>query len=194
LAVVCAYSYHLSLKLEADMNESPSKISRRELLKILGASVGSAGASLLVPARWTKPAILAGVLPAHAQSTAVLEIIRGALDCPTTFKANPPTGPSATIYYSDSLGGVDAFTILKITSSGCPGGQIKLGDIASDLFGTWSGNGFSGSINLPLGSDLANLIGCSGAPSMCFELIDGGRESNKFCLDTLCPEQTAEPG
>jgi hypothetical protein len=49
--------------------EERKEISRRELIKTLTALGGATAASLLLPQKWTKPAIGAGVLPAHAQST-----------------------------------------------------------------------------------------------------------------------------
>ena len=49
-------------------NKSSQKISRRDALKILTAVAG--GAVLAnIPSKWTKPELLAGVLPAHAQTS-----------------------------------------------------------------------------------------------------------------------------
>jgi hypothetical protein len=45
------------------------ELSRREVLKALAAIGGAAAASALLPERWVKPVVEAGVLPAHAQST-----------------------------------------------------------------------------------------------------------------------------
>jgi hypothetical protein len=49
-----------------DLNQS---LSRRQLLKALAASGGAMAVSAFLPARWLKPQVGAGVLPAHAQST-----------------------------------------------------------------------------------------------------------------------------
>ncbi len=49
---------------------SRQALSRREVLKALGAIGGAAATSLLLPERWVKPVVEAGVVPAHAQSSA----------------------------------------------------------------------------------------------------------------------------
>jgi hypothetical protein len=51
------------------MTKSKQALSRRELLKALTALGGAAAASSLLPEKWAKPQVGAGVLPAHAQST-----------------------------------------------------------------------------------------------------------------------------
>jgi hypothetical protein len=51
------------------MPQKKQSISRRELLKVMTALGGSVAASSIIPARWVKPALESGVLPAHAQST-----------------------------------------------------------------------------------------------------------------------------
>ncbi len=64
------------------MTNSPSrKLSRRDALKLLGAG---AGASILanLPTKWTKPELVAGVLPAHAQ-TSGLSLLCAALEFAT---------------------------------------------------------------------------------------------------------------
>ena len=44
-------------------------LSRREVLKALAVVGGAAAASALLPEKWLKPVVEAGVLPAHAQSS-----------------------------------------------------------------------------------------------------------------------------
>ncbi len=46
-------------------------INRREALKALAGIGGAAAASALVPEKWVKPVVEAGVLPAHAQSSII---------------------------------------------------------------------------------------------------------------------------
>ncbi len=52
----------------------PSKISRRDALKILTAATGAAALANLPP-KWSKPGVEVGVLPAHAQ-TSVLHVLQ----------------------------------------------------------------------------------------------------------------------
>ena len=51
------------------MTEQNKKLSRRDAIKLLGAAAGAAALANL-PAKWSKPELVSGVLPAHAQSTA----------------------------------------------------------------------------------------------------------------------------
>jgi len=48
----------------------PKKISRRDAIKLLGAA---AGASILanLPSKWSKPSLVSGSLPVHAQSSCI---------------------------------------------------------------------------------------------------------------------------
>ena len=51
------------------MSEQPKKkLSRRDAFKILGATLGATVLANL-PSKWSKPEVISGVLPAHAQST-----------------------------------------------------------------------------------------------------------------------------
>ena len=48
---------------------SPEKISRRKALKALAAAAGGLGAAAFLPAKWVKPVVESGVLPAHAATS-----------------------------------------------------------------------------------------------------------------------------
>ena len=79
-------------------------LSRRELLKVLGAAGGGLTAAAFLPARWLKPVIESGVLPAHAQASCVLELSGLNVHCDGTGIGDHPhlfhyTG---SINYSDS--------------------------------------------------------------------------------------------
>lgn len=50
-------------------------LSRRELLKVLAALGGAVTASSLLPEKWARPEIGAGVLPAHAQASLFTDIV-----------------------------------------------------------------------------------------------------------------------
>jgi hypothetical protein len=54
---------------DGDLQEQAA--GRRRLLKALIASGGAVAASTLLPNKWSKPTIEVGVLPVHAQATAV---------------------------------------------------------------------------------------------------------------------------
>lgn len=56
------------------MDKPSRKLSRRDAIKVLGAA---AGASVLatLPTKWTKPELIAGALPAHAQTSATLPTV-----------------------------------------------------------------------------------------------------------------------
>ena len=46
------------------------KMSRRQALKVLLATTGGLTAAAFLPAKWLKPIVSAGVLPAHARASA----------------------------------------------------------------------------------------------------------------------------
>ena len=51
------------------MTEQNKKLSRRDAIKLLGAAAGAAALANL-PSKWSKPELVSGVLPAHAQTSA----------------------------------------------------------------------------------------------------------------------------
>ncbi len=50
-------------------DQNPEQLSRRELLKKLGAAGAVLGARAIVPTKWSKPGIETGNLPPHAQQS-----------------------------------------------------------------------------------------------------------------------------
>ena len=84
------------------MTEKNKKLSRRDAIKLLGAAAGAAALANL-PSKWSKPELVSGVLPAHAQSSVtctnyamVAEIISvSGLVGFNTYLA-PPTSSSGT--------------------------------------------------------------------------------------------------
>jgi hypothetical protein len=50
------------------------KISRRQVLKTLLAAGGGIGAASFLPAKWLKPVVESGVLPAHAQTSGAVKL------------------------------------------------------------------------------------------------------------------------
>jgi hypothetical protein len=56
-----------------------SQFTRRQLLKTILAAGGGLSASALLPAKWLKPVMKSGVLPAHAQTSINNGSIQGTL-------------------------------------------------------------------------------------------------------------------
>lgn len=77
-----------------------SRLSRHELLKALTALGGAAAASSLLPERWSKPEIGAGVLPAHAQGTLVN--LHTILRCDLDFSVQYSNG-DMTLYWNSNV-------------------------------------------------------------------------------------------
>lgn len=55
-------------------NDNQRSVSRRELIKIIGAAGFAVAATALIPDRWLPPQIDIGVLPVHAQTSDALTI------------------------------------------------------------------------------------------------------------------------
>ncbi len=107
--------------------EANEKLDRRRLLKGLAAAGGAVAASALIPARWSKPSVSVGVLPAHAQVTGAPDLVvelcweepinldvtviePGGGD-PDAVGPNNPTGPTATYHGDDQDGGCELITV-----------------------------------------------------------------------------------
>jgi hypothetical protein len=60
---------HNMTQRETDEQAARQQLSRREMLKALAAGGGALAAAAFLPARWAKPLVQTGVLPAHAQSS-----------------------------------------------------------------------------------------------------------------------------
>jgi hypothetical protein len=71
---------------------SSKKLSRRDAIKILGAAVGASVLANL-PSKWSTPEIAKGVLPAHAQTSAVL----------ATLQCGPDAFPSQTFAVNSTV-------------------------------------------------------------------------------------------
>ncbi len=57
-----------------DVQPRETNLNRRELLKVIAASGGGLVAAAFLPAKWLKPVVEAGVLPAHAQGSRTLTL------------------------------------------------------------------------------------------------------------------------
>ncbi len=95
-------------------NQKPTKLSRRDTIKILAAAAG-AGALANLPGKWTKPGMDFGVLPAHAQTSVVIHTLQAGADAPIAININQtpitinstvqltPATPGITMRYSIDL-------------------------------------------------------------------------------------------
>ncbi|MEE8389485.1 MAG: twin-arginine translocation signal domain-containing protein [Anaerolineae bacterium] len=78
-------------------------ISRRKLLKALAAAGGAVAVTTLLPSKWAKPVVEVGVLPVHAQATAVAiptatpRPLATIILCSTFNAAGGTIGPTDTI-------------------------------------------------------------------------------------------------
>jgi hypothetical protein len=80
------------------MNKITSKkLSRRDAIKLLGAATG---ATLLanLPSKWSKPSLMSGVLPAHAQTSGQISFVSVPNDLITC------GGPGTNIFYPPQQG------------------------------------------------------------------------------------------
>ena len=78
-------------------NDNQRSLSRRELIKIIGAAGFAVTATALIPDRWLPPQIDIGVLPVHAQTSEALTISN------VSFTPLSPPCYNGTMRYSDPL-------------------------------------------------------------------------------------------
>jgi hypothetical protein len=74
-----------------------NKISRRQALKTLLAAGGSIGAVSFLPAKWLKPVVESGVLPAHAQTSGAVKLPAGCVSGYTLFAYTTGGGTSLNL-------------------------------------------------------------------------------------------------
>ena len=109
-------------------------LSRREALKVLGAAAAMAS----LPKSWSKPAMIAGSLPIHAQTSGCYEYIDSASSTNNTsgtnFTFQDPASPNTTIYYTvtvfgnGTIGGLQYFAGSFTTNGAGFGAMGDLGD------------------------------------------------------------------
>jgi hypothetical protein len=101
-------------------NEETQALNRRELLKVLTAAGGAIGAAAFLPARWSKPLVEAGVLPAHAQGTMIPELTISNLSVFSLDGVDPPNQPyGAYFHFNDTLCQVNDSAKLYVSASPC---------------------------------------------------------------------------
>ena len=93
------------------------KLSRRDAFKILGATLGATVLANL-PSKWSKPEVISGVLPAHAQATCG----------PLTFLGSGSivnVGQNGTYAPSVTISSPTANISLNLSASSISGGAIS---------------------------------------------------------------------
>jgi hypothetical protein len=153
-----------------DNSQQGNNLNRRDALKVMLATGGALAAAAFLPAKWAKPVVEAGVVPAHAQSTSLLtvEVLEACRDVGT-----------ATIGYSDSIGMVTNASNVVIYIMPCDAVVYDgpLGNIFS------SGDGFSGQ----LGLEFAINCTLNNIDTLCVQLFVGDRYADDcgpmgFCV------------
>jgi hypothetical protein len=157
-------------------------LNRREMLKVLVAASGAVGAAAFLPAKWSKPAIEAGVIPAHAQSSqSPLTISNLTADVPVE------TPPDITGYgsfdWDDPLGAVSCGDQISASIVGC----------ASSVSATCLGIGKNvGGLSGYLEFSFDTVCGIKGGETMCVTLKQGSRTSNQTCGPILVEATPAQ--
>ncbi len=70
----------MSAPQKREKNLEAKTIGRRDLLKALTATGGAVTVAALVPGKWTKPVIEAGVMPAHAATSLISGDLRAVMN------------------------------------------------------------------------------------------------------------------
>jgi len=121
------------------------KITRREAIKILGAT---AGASLLanIPTKWSKPELIGGVLPAHAQTsncvTLTLELLSASgspiiymVQTAGTSQPSSQVGASHTYVLGNSFSPPVGYQAIWTCRSGCLQFVLNYGASSAFMWG-----------------------------------------------------------
>lgn len=160
---------------------------RRKILKMMAATAGAMGASILWVGKWTKPLVEVITLPAHAETSppspppppgnaltiSDFEITGPGLSIFSVF-INDPTKRQGDFTYSDESCAVDDSATLQYTVSG--GGQLGFpsGRQLKRIPATIIGDTCSGGISFPF------TINDTGGKTLTISLGATGRKSNKL--------------
>jgi hypothetical protein len=142
LAVSTRVDYSTVMDKAASDMENDSTISRRELLKILSAGGGALAASAFLPAKWVKPLIKVGVLPAHAQASMYTITATGA--------TNDGMDVTLTVTISPAIPGIPMQAAVALSMGfGTPVNTVLTGNTTATgtatfflplpICGTWNG-------------------------------------------------------
>jgi hypothetical protein len=186
----------------SNKSDEEKTIGRRELLKALAATGGAVTAASMLPGKWVKPVIEAGVLPAHAQSSAFnisglnvqfvdIQPVAVSPDYPIIDPPGNEQNPLRAHYfawfsYNDPEGKVDGDAEVMTRVTFQPSGiSAEYGDYAGE-WGAVTGDGYHGQI-----ADLHFiLIWPDGDTSATFEFYiktSDGRTSNVITKSVTRP-------
>ena len=160
------------LKEQTPVVETNQSINRREVLKVLTAASGAFGVAAFLPAEWSKPAIQAGVIPAHAQSSQPPLTISN-----LTAQVPVETPPGITGYgefdWDDPSGEVVCGSAqFSAAIQGC------LSSVSIECLGVGNNaGGLSGYLNFAFDTQCP----IRGGEMLCLTMTVGGRVSNQTC-------------
>ena len=115
-------------------DENPKQkgnVGRREFLKTLVAGSGAVAAAAFLPAKWTRPVVKAGVLPAHAQGTMEPQPPSGNLAV-ELYWAVSYTPYDIDLHVIDPADGNDVFIGATATMTGVVDDEASPGDPATE--------------------------------------------------------------
>jgi hypothetical protein len=169
--------------------ETQEVISRRHLLKILAATGGAVAAWTLLPGKWSKPVVEAGMLPIHpAQASASSTLHLVALDIVLRNNGRDEASngvPSTSLFdatteYTDSLSQVSDSATLRAWLDPC--GHLFFDSISSlhgaPYYVVRNGTSSHGDIHFQFQTDWYCL---NNGPDLCVQLSVGSRTSNDLC-------------
>lgn len=166
------------------MTEQKKKLTRRDAIKLLGAV---AGASMLanLPAKWSKPSLMSGVLPAHAQTSCIsvlIEVLEGNFTYEVKHNAPEPDvvtgdgGPGSTRvwYCQDEC----LFLYLDLDTDLSETGSVRITTLAGQFIENYSDPGnVIRDIVIDMGSgEYSNEVNGSAGDCAWPDLTPGSRE------------------
>ena len=167
---------------KTDNNATPEQaktLGRRDLLKALAATGGAVTAATLLPGKWSKPVVEAGVMPAHAATSGALRINSLSVGFGITSNDADAQAPfpsyTATFNYVDEACQVDGDTLLYASTSSSGGGETLFnGQSLSSV-----GASYEGPCDGEIGFSFNSSVGFYNEATLTVRINVGGRDSNQ---------------
>ena len=156
--------------------KSQKKISRRDAIKLLGAVAGATALANL-PSKWSKPELVSGVLPAHAQTSAVcwavyIEVLSG------NFIYTVQNGPAPDLTTgSGGSGSVLAwacqtgclFLWLDLITATSASGSVRITTLTGSTTVNYTNSDFTRDIVIEMGTGALSVLpgGAGGSAGSC---------------------------